>query len=477
MNLITAAETILAEVGEPLHYKAITERAIEQELIQPKGKTPWESMNARLAVRIKKEGEACRFMRTAPGVFALRAWGLEPMKERGTARVTHLPTWKGLRGFLRAIDGVPASTLTALRGALHALKGSNKDFTDPPTWVAADVEPPARELAMAIWNHSDGALNPRYVAQPAALAARHELIVEDDGGVWRLTAEGKDFVAKPQGAAVRALDAAEGLNKVLALVAELGPERSTNLLPPYVTWCQKHTGMQSEATVRAALHARLANLADRGLVARVGLNYEIRPDGLSWLGEAPSALTDDEDASDPDEVFELVREVNEQQQRVKERIREALFEMDPIAFEHLIKRLLDEMGYEAVAVTKPANDKGVDVVGRIQVGITPVVEAIQAKRQKGNVGRPVLDALRGSLYRWNAQRGTIITTAGFTKGARKAAFDLGAAPLQLIDDDNLVELLVRSGIGVKMQPVKIWRFDPEAFEEGEADEEPDATAP
>jgi restriction system protein len=50
--------------------------------------------------------------------------------------------------------------------------------------------------------------------------------------------------------------------------------------------------------------------------------------------------------------------------------------------------------------------------------------------------RTVLDALRGSLYRFQAVRGTIITTAGFSKGAMQAAFEAGAPPITSIDGSN-----------------------------------------
>lgn len=122
------------------------------------------------------------------------------------------------------------------------------------------------------------------------------------------------------------------------------------------------------------------------------------------------------------------------------------------------------MNHTDVEATRLSGDKGVNVVGRIKVGITPVSEVIQARRQtKGNVGRPVLDALRGSLHRWSAQRGTIVTTASFSPGARDAAFETGAPPIQLIDGNELVELLVQAGIGVKEQAVKLWRFDAQPF--------------
>jgi hypothetical protein len=44
------------------------------------------------------------------------------------------------------------------------------------------------------------------------------------------------------------------------------------------------------------------------------------------------------------------------------------------------KDLLDAMGYEDVVVTSPTNDKGVDVVGNIPIGITIFREIIQVKK-------------------------------------------------------------------------------------------------
>jgi restriction system protein len=138
--------------------------------------------------------------------------------------------------------------------------------------------------------------------------------------------------------------------------------------------------------------------------------------------------------------------------------------MHPYAFEHLVKRLLDAMDYVDVEVTRASGDKGVDVVGRIEVGISAVQEVIQVKRMRGNVQRPVLDGLRGSLHRWKAQRGTIITTGGFSAGTRDAAFEVGAAPITLIDGDKLVELLMQHEIGVRVEKVvKVVRFDAEVF--------------
>ena len=75
------------------------------------------------------------------------------------------------------------------------------------------------------------------------------------------------------------------------------------------------------------------------------------------------------------------------------------------------------------------------------------------------MGRKVLDLLRGSLHRFDAVRGTIITTSGFSSGAIKAAHERGAAPITLIDGERLLDLLIENNIGVKKHEVKYYEFD------------------
>ena len=77
MNSLDAVENILQQAAEPLHYQEITSRILAQDLWQTKGKTPDATINAGLAVDIKKLGDRSRFIRIGTGVFALNEWGLE----------------------------------------------------------------------------------------------------------------------------------------------------------------------------------------------------------------------------------------------------------------------------------------------------------------------------------------------------------------------------------------------------------------
>jgi restriction system protein len=135
--------------------------------------------------------------------------------------------------------------------------------------------------------------------------------------------------------------------------------------------------------------------------------------------------------------------------------------MNPFKFEELIKLLLEEMGYDNVETTSPTNDKGVDVVANIELGISSVREVIQVKRHRGGINRTVLDQLRGSLHRFNAVRGTIISTGRFSKGAQEAAFERGVAPITLIDGEKLLDLLMTYQIGVSKKSVEYYEFSRE----------------
>ena len=74
--------------------------------------------------------------------------------------------------------------------------------------------------------------------------------------------------------------------------------------------------------------------------------------------------------------------VRQQENTVRESLRKLLRDMDPFAFEHLIKRLLGELDYQNVEVTARSDDGGVDVVGDIELGITSVREVVQVKRHR-----------------------------------------------------------------------------------------------
>src|SRR5687767_10440088 len=83
MTFTEAAAEVLRIAGKPLHYKEITELAIEKNLLSHVGKSPEVTMGARLAALLKKEDKTNPIVRVKPGVFALREWEGKRRKRGG----------------------------------------------------------------------------------------------------------------------------------------------------------------------------------------------------------------------------------------------------------------------------------------------------------------------------------------------------------------------------------------------------------
>ncbi len=84
MTFTEAAAQVLRLVGKPLHYKEITEVAIEKNLLSHVGKSPDVTMGARLTALVKKGEKDNPLVRVKPGVFALKEWDDQTI-QRGLA--------------------------------------------------------------------------------------------------------------------------------------------------------------------------------------------------------------------------------------------------------------------------------------------------------------------------------------------------------------------------------------------------------
>ena len=304
------------------------------------------------------------------------------------------------------------------------------DWTDPDSWIPARLNGDARRLAHAIWTTSRGEVNPRHIAGHWLLSQKYELLVDGSDGSQVLTDRGRDFIKHRLGEAESFLDMQEGLVELLNIVADSGPAQVRGFEEAWTEFLERHSRFRAPSSVRDTLRRRLNNLLDRGLIERERAKYTVTDDGLSYLESA---------APEPGPRQKIQKLAKEQKAAVRESLREHLLQMDPKAFEELVGRLLEEMNYQNVGVVGQSGDGGVDVVAEIQLGVTSVREVVQAKRHKWTIQRKDLDALRGSLYRFNAVRGTIVATSRFAKGAVEAAFAQGAAPITLIDGDRLID--------------------------------------
>jgi restriction system protein len=202
------------------------------------------------------------------------------------------------------------------------------------------------------------------------------------------------------------------------------------------------------------------SVVERRLALRMGNSYQISPEGLAYItsGSSEEAKIAFQEVDPKREVLLSVEAYNDQKRK---ELREHLKHMHPYRFEQFVRDLLEAMGYEDVTVTKASGDYGVDVVATAQFGITTITEVVQVKRRQESIQRPILDQLRGALPYYKALRGTIITLGTFSTGCINAALYAGAAPIDLIDGEKLLDLLINYDIVVKKRSISLYEIDEE----------------
>jgi restriction system protein len=144
----------------------------------------------------------------------------------------------------------------------------------------------------------------------------------------------------------------------------------------------------------------------------------------------------------------LGSQIGQHNERVRKALHAQLVSMPPQAFEALIGRLLVAIGFEDVSVTEYQGDGGIDVRATLVVGgVMRTRMAVQVKRWKANIQAPAVQQVRGSLGAH--ERGLVITTSRFSKGAIEEAARPDRDPVALMDGEQLIGLLVEHDIGVR----------------------------
>jgi len=479
--------TLSAGAQQPLEPRELARRLLnEREVVGASLEELTERARSAVNIDIRTRGELSRFLWRG-SQLALRAWLKRPERAlveerpRLSVRVRDYPLEHQLRVLLSALDGASDNGVRRLRSAIRQplIEGMELSvLLDPERWMSARLSGQAYSLAQALWSNSGQLLNPLRCEGALSLIEARGWAEGQEGGRWRLSPSGLRWlsevgssveISSPQRAAHErsaergvqlACDESEGLLLLLAVLIERGPAPLSELSAEWGSALRRVGRRRTLEWLEEATRTRLLHLQERALVERTGGRWGITELGLSWLRrsglEAPTR--------DEGELQQLWALLHQQQQRTRESLRALLLQMDPIAFEGLICELLEKMGYHEVSLTQVSHDMGVDIIASIELGISSVREVIQVKRHQRGIHRPTLDALRGSLHRFEAVRGTLITTSHFSRGTQEAAFERGAAPITLIDGDKLIELLMEHELGVRKSTVSLWRVEPTRFE-------------
>jgi len=168
-------------------------------------------------------------------------------------------------------------------------------------------------------------------------------------------------------------------------------------------------------------------------------------------------------------VITPIESINSEIERIvledaKAQILKRLKNVDPSIFEKIVGQLLEKLGYGRFAdgtikVIGRSHDGGIDGICSLdKLGLVKVI--FQAKRWEANVGIDEVARLIGTLHN-RVSIGILITTADFTADAKREAERAGN--IRLINGEELVSLMIQTGLGIKKVSVYYPKIDEDYF--------------
>lgn len=132
-----------------------------------------------------------------------------------------------------------------------------------------------------------------------------------------------------------------------------------------------------------------------------------------------------------------------------ERVRSTLLTVNPYKFEHLLKSLILQSGFQDVEVTRSSGDGGIDLSGYVSDEddfFARTLVQFQAKRWRHAVGSVEINSFRGALSA--AAKGVFVTTSHFTKAAIAESRHQSKPSITLIDGQRLARMVKSIGLDI-----------------------------
>jgi hypothetical protein len=505
MTFTEAAAEVLRIAGKPLHYKEITELAIEKNLLSHVGKSPEVTMGARLAALLKKEDKENPIVRVKPGVFALREWDGKKKKKGGNAEEVTVEAEQGTDVEVNALEleaaargpepevadeeddePIAVSGEDALRADLAASGAEMFDDEDdddqpilaPPS-STNDSPRGGQEARNGVPGEEGGRRRRRRRrrrggrgdgAEDRASGPRVEVInptaivsVDNDSSIDTsrdpLAPAPRPMIRDRQqimaGGAPTGIDLPPGEQEELA-----GRELADATVMILSGFDRTQGPVQVRSIVDALL--RRGRLAGDNMMASAQLTASLRADNLRRQanGQRPRfrfaqgprvALTDWALSSDLVRLeLDAISAIERYREAARRTMLRKLQELPGHALIELVLLGLERAGMTNVRTVRRAGAPGGEAhfAAVHRTGTDEIRTAIVVRKDGREIGRERVSDLRGALHHYGpASAGWLITTGQVLSGAREEA-GAPAAPIALFDGISLCRLLEESDVGV-----------------------------
>lgn len=165
-----------------------------------------------------------------------------------------------------------------------------------------------------------------------------------------------------------------------------------------------------------------------------------------------------------EDVEKSIQDIHElaviQRDKVKKEIIASLRALSPEKFEDFCRIFLTKYGFLEMKLTRKGRDGGIDVTGRLKVGLASMRVAVQCKKYavENKIGRSSVSAFRGDIT-GDFEQGIYITTSSYTKEAEEVSFKPACIPIILIDGEQLADFMIDKRIGVQRELIEIYAFE------------------
>lgn len=511
MTFTEAAAEVLRIAGKALHYKEITELAIEKNLLSHVGKSPEVTMGARLAALLKKEDKSNPIVRVKPGVFALREWEKKKGKKGAGADDVALavPEAEGSDVEVNALE-VEAATREpqlptfdeddeplilsgedALRANLAA-SGAElfDDEEDDDQPILSSTSNGGPSSTSDLQNGAEGGRRRRRRRRRRGGRGEGEALSSRDGAVQgglfdgEVNGEARDPLAPAPRPMIR--DRHQIMTGGLPTGIEVPPGEAEDLsgrelADATVMALSGFDRTQGPVALRSVVEAlvRRGRVGGDVAVATAQVGAALRADNLRRQanGQRPRfrfaqgprvALTD---WSLTSELVRLEQDAIAAVERYREAARRTMLrkiqELPGHAFIELALLGLERVGMTNLrAIKRPGAPGGEAHFAAVhRTGTDEIRTAVVIRKDGREIGRERVSDLRGALHHYGpASAGWLVTTGQVLSGAREEATVAAAAPIGLYDGLSLCRLLEDHDVGVVRTRIATALPDLELFE-------------
>ncbi len=443
MTFTEAAVEVLRSVGKPLHYKKITEIAIERNLLSHVGKTPETTMSSRLATMVKKDRGDAPIIKVKPGVFALRDSAEEPEEEDTTAESDAPEVAEAGEQALEVADDTPAE---------EAEEEPSIAAQDLPGADVFPEEDDDDELILANLDEDSGEGRRARKRRPRRRRDR-----DSDGGGQSEAREARPERERrsppphrrprkePEAPATRPAEAGEPVGRDLSDAIETA---------------LRTRGRQARSLVQVAENliegGRLAGspttLAPTLAAAIRGDNAKRRASGgrpRFREGDGQVSLLEWELPNDAvNAERDALRAADRQRHSVRRALISRLKELPDGALLELLAAWLNAVGVHSLRAVRADGD--FNLAGTLRRGPEETPLAISIYKGHKPVDKDAIVKLRGGLHDFDHARiGWVITLGRAAEGTATEGHAEGAAPCAVFDGDALAASMEEVGVGIQ----------------------------